>query len=124
MHQGVIEGVSARHAASTSSDQLLGYGVESLDGSFGKIDDRTLEVGSGTLIVVDTGFWHFGALVMLPVAAIESVEHNSKKVFVNLTKDEIKAAPEFDESLPAEQSYEERLATYYGPGGASSRHWK
>jgi hypothetical protein len=38
---------------------LSGFSVEALDGSIGKIDEATYDVGS-SYIVVDTGPWIFG----------------------------------------------------------------
>ena len=73
-------------ASSLMQQQVIGYSVEALDGSIGKIDDATLETGSAH-IVVDTGPWIFGKKVMLPAGVIRSVDHDDEKVFVNRTKD-------------------------------------
>jgi len=48
-----------------SQRNLSGLKVEALDGSIGKVDDATNDVG-GSFIVVDTGPWIFGKKVMLP----------------------------------------------------------
>ena len=45
------------------------------------------------------------------------------RFFVNRTKDEIKNAPEFDDSLLRERPYRDQLGSYYGPGGAGFRDW-
>jgi hypothetical protein len=50
---------------------------------------------------------------MLPGWAIESVDHEGRKVRVDRTKDEISGAPEFDPSGYADQEYRLRLADYY-----------
>jgi hypothetical protein len=63
----------------------------------------TLETDAGHL-VVDTGPWIFGKKVMLPAGVIKTVDHVNEKVFVNRTKDEIKNAPEFDESMRSDES--------------------
>ena len=110
-------------ATSINPDTLVGYDVEATDGSIGKIDDKTLDAGPGTLIV-DTGPWIFGKKVMLPIGVIRSADHDEQKVFVNRTKDEIKNAPEFDESLIGDETYRSQLGTYYGPGGAGWRDWE
>ena len=101
---------------------VIGYEVEALDGSIGKIDEATNEAGSGYL-VVDTGPWIFGKKVMLPAGVIREVEDAEEKVFVNRTKDEIKSAPEFDESMVRDESYRSNLGSYYGSGGAGYRDW-
>ena len=48
---------------------LIGYSVEATDGSIGKIDDATNEVGR-SYIVVDTGPWIFGKHVLLPAGVV------------------------------------------------------
>jgi hypothetical protein len=107
---------------SLNKQQVTGYDVEALDGSIGKIDDATLEADSGH-IVVDTGPWIFGKKVMLPAGVITSVDHENENVFVNRTKDEIKNAPEFDDSMRNDETYRTELGTYYGRGGRGWRDW-
>ena len=99
---------------------VVGYDVEALDGSIGKIDEASFDAGSG-FIVVDTGPWIFGKKVLLPVGVIQSADHTDEKVFVNRTKDQIKNAPEFDDSLKRDETYRDELGSYYGSGGAGYR---
>jgi hypothetical protein len=109
-------------ASSLKQEQITGYDVEAIDGSIGKIDDATLETDSGH-IVVDTGPWIFGKKVMLPAGVLKTVDHVNEKVFVNRTKDEIKNAPEFDDSFREDEKYRTELGTYYGRGGRGYRDW-
>ena len=116
---------TARDATLASNivpENLIGYGVEAVDGSIGKVDDTTLDTGTGTF-VVDTGPWIFGKKVMLPIGVFRSVDHDEEKVFVNRTKDEIKNAPEFDESLANDETYRGKVGSYYGPSGSGWRDW-
>ena len=92
---------------------IVGYGVEALDGSIGKIDEATYDTGA-SYVVVDTGPWIFGKKVMLPAGVIQSVDHDDERIFLDLTKDEIKGAPEFDDSLTADEGYRGRIGSYYG----------
>ena len=103
-------------APGVSPRNVVGYGVEARDGSIGKVDDATYDAGSSHL-VVDTGPWIFGKKVMLPAGVIESVDHDREKIFVERTKDEIKGAPEFDDSLTGDEAYRGRLGSYYGEAG-------
>jgi hypothetical protein len=96
-----------------SPRDVVGYGVEATDGSIGKVDDATYDVGSSYL-VVDTGPWIFGKKVMLPGGIITNVDHDDEKIFVDRTKDQIKNAPEFDDSLIRDDEYRGRLGSYYG----------
>ena len=108
-----------REQSWTTTD-LTGYSVEALDGGIGKLDEASYDVGAG-YIVVDTGPWIFGKKVMLPAGVISRVDHDEKQVFVSRTKDEIKNAPEFDESRYADEAYRGELGSYYGRGGAGWR---
>jgi hypothetical protein len=102
--------------ADVNKTDIVGYDVEALDGSIGKVDEATFDAGSA-FIVVDTGPWIFGKKVMLPAGVVTSVDHDDEKIFVSRTKDEIKSAPEFDDSLVQDEEYRGRLGTYYAPRG-------
>ena len=106
----------------TRNFDLTSYGVESLDGSIGKIDEATYEIGS-SYIVVDTGPWIFGKKVMLPAGVINKIDLDTETIFADLTKDEIKNAPEFDEDAYTAEPYRSRLGGYYSQGGAGWRDW-
>jgi len=99
---------------------LSGFEVEAIDGSIGKIDEATNDVGA-SYVVVDTGPWIFGKKVMLPAGVIDDVDLDAKQVFVNRTKDEIKNAPEFDEDRYRDDAYRSEVGSYYGPGGTAYR---
>lgn len=93
---------------------LVGFSVEATDGTIGKIDDATEEVGQGHLIV-DTGPWIFGKKVMLPLGVVERADLDTETIFVTRTKDEIKNAPEFEPVTHREdEEYRGRLGDYYG----------
>jgi hypothetical protein len=93
---------------------LEGFGVEATDGSIGKVDEATYDVGS-SYIVVDTGPWIFGTKVMLPAGVIERVDRNAEQILVSLTKEQIKNAPEFDQMTYRDDEYRASLGTYYTP---------
>jgi hypothetical protein len=101
-------------------NDLTGFTVEALDGKIGKVDEASNEVGAG-YIVVDTGPWIFGKKVFLPAGVIRDVDLDTETVFVNRTKDEIKNAPEFDETRFADETYRSTIGSYYSRGGAGYR---
>ena len=105
-----------REESWTTTD-LTGFDVAAVDGGIGKVDEATYEVGRSYL-VIDTGPWIFGKKVMLPAGVIDRVDLDTETVYVHRTKDQIKNAPEFDESTYRDQTYRSELSTYYGPGGA------
>jgi hypothetical protein len=91
---------------------VVGYDVEATDGKIGSVDDATYEVGQSYLIV-DTGPWIFGKKVMLPASVVTQIDPVERKIFVGRTKQEIKNAPEFDESAFKESAYRDTLGEYY-----------
>jgi hypothetical protein len=96
----------------TQNIDLTGYSIEALDGSIGKVDEATYDTAR-SYIVVDTGPWIFGKKVLLPAGAVQRIDMDSETVFVNLTKDQIKNAPEFDEDAYRDDEYRTRIAKYY-----------
>jgi hypothetical protein len=92
---------------------LTGFKVEARDGGIGKVDEATYDTG-GSFIVVDTGPWIFGKKVMLPAGVVSDIDLDTETIDVNLTQDEIKNAPEFDEKRYRDESYRNELAGYYG----------
>jgi hypothetical protein len=103
-------------AVAAPTVDLTGFKVEARDGDIGKVDEATTEAG-GSFIVVDTGPWIFGKKVMIPAGVIRDIDLDTESVFVDLTKDEIKNAPEFDEKRYRDQDYRNELGGYY-----ASRH--
>jgi hypothetical protein len=101
------------HTWESDRCQLEGFRVEARGGSIGKIDEATDDVGS-SYIVVDTGPWIFGKKVMLPASIIERVDYDHKTVYVSVTKERIKNAPEFEATTYRDAGYRSRLGDYYG----------
>ena len=92
---------------------VIGYDVEATDGSIGKIDEASDEAGSAYL-VVDTGFWIFGKKRMIPAGVIARVDDEDRKVFVAMTKADIRSAPDFSDQ---DRSVRDPYDTYYEPFG-------
>ena len=95
-----------------STIDMDGFAIEATDGEIGTVDDATNEIGSG-FIVVDTGPWILGKKVMLPAGVITRVDEDDRRAWVHLTKDEIKNAPEFDDSTFRDRGYRDELGAYY-----------
>jgi len=101
---------------------LSGFKVEALDGSIGSIDESTYGT-TRSYVVVDTGPWIFGKKVILPAGVIRGIDETDEVVYVNRTKDEIKNAPEFDDTMLSDETYHSSVGSYYGPGGKGYRGW-
>ncbi|MBX9427418.1 MULTISPECIES: PRC-barrel domain-containing protein [Streptomyces] len=98
---------------------LTGYKVEAVDGSIGKVDKHSEEVDD-SYVVVDTGVWIFGKEVLLPANTISRIDAEDEKVYLDLSKEQIKNAPEFhrEEHLD-EIAYRDQVASYYGHTGGA-----
>jgi hypothetical protein len=96
---------------------LTGFSVEATDGGIGKVDEATYDTSS-SYIVVDTGPWIFGKKVLLPAGVVERIDLDTETVYVGRTKDEIKEAPEFDETGYRDEEYRRRVGAYYSTGSS------
>lgn len=97
----------------TADGDLSGYDVQATDGSIGEIGESQTDAGSAR-VIVETGFWIFGKKRMIPAGAITSVDHDAREVHVNMTKDQIKEAPDHDENAWDDEDYRGRHDSYYG----------
>ena len=91
---------------------LTGYPIAAVDGDIGFVDEATNELLGSSYLVVDTGPWIFGRKVLLPAGVVERIDTAEHKVYVDRTKDQIKNAPEYDQTADDAQ-YRERLGNYY-----------
>jgi PRC-barrel domain len=93
---------------------LVGFDVVATDGSIGKIDAATYDVGQSYL-VVDTGFWIFGKKRTLPAGIVDRVDYNDRKVYVNVTKDQVRNAPDYEVGLERDEVYRKNVGSHYDP---------
>lgn len=100
-----------RDAAGVTDTDLAGYHVEATDGSIGRIDEASHEVNASYLVVA-TGPWVFGRKVMLPAGTVSHVDHDTRTVHVDRSRDQIKAAPGYDETA-TDAAYRDQLGGYY-----------
>ena len=92
---------------------LIGFRVEATDGHLGKVAEATHEVGSA-YIVVDTGPWILGSLVLLPAGTITQVDEQEQVVRLDRSKDDIRTAPPYDPTTtPGDVAYIEQIQNYY-----------
>jgi len=102
-----------RTGVAVADRNLVGYDVEATDGHIGKIDEASNEVGRAHM-VVDTGFWIFGKKRLIPAGVVQRIDANDEKVYIGMTKDEVKSAPDYDEQRRDER---DEYDSYYEPYG-------
>ena len=102
----------------TTLHDLSGFDVEAIDGHIGKVDADTATAtgttGNGCL-VVDTGFWIFGKKRMIPAGVVQRIDDEARKIYIGLTKDEVKNAPDYDEVRASDDTYRSQVGDYYRP---------
>ncbi|MET9365074.1 PRC-barrel domain containing protein [Streptomyces sp. NPDC006632] len=97
-----------------SGVDLRGWKVEAADGSIGKVDSHSDEVGSAHL-VVDTGPWIFGKRVLLPAGTVTRLDPDVNRIHVALTREQVKDSPEFEPATHLDDaSYRDIVGRYYG----------
>ncbi len=99
---------------------ITAFDVEATDGAIGSVDEASFDAGS-SYIVVDTGPWIFGKKVVLPAGVIRRVDAGDRRVWVDLTKDQIENAPEFDELRYRDDDYRTEIGGYYAGYTATDR---
>jgi len=99
-----------------SRASLIGYDVETTEGSIGEVTEESTDVVA-SFIVVDTGFWILEKKRLIPAAAISGIDHDTKTLRLDMTKDEIKNAPDYVAESQIERDVEYRDAhdRYYQP---------
>ena len=66
------------------------------------------------MAVPPMGLWLFGRMSLIPAAAVRVVDHESQTLQIDLTKQQIKDAPEYDKSA-GYGGYQASATDYYGP---------
>jgi uncharacterized protein YrrD len=100
-----------------SFDELKGFSLRATDGSLGSVHDLLFDDAHWTArwLVVDTA-WLFGRRVLIAPQALGHPDGVAREFPVNLTKDQIKNAPDVDTDRPVNRQHEADLYGYYGYG--------
>jgi len=99
-----------------SARELRGYHVEGRGEDVGHVDDLVVDDLSWRVryLAIVTGAWWSGKKVLVsPLWAIR-IDWAEGKVFVDQSREAIKASPPWDPGAPINRDYEIRLFDYYG----------
>ena len=99
-----------------STHAVSGYHLEATDGGVGHVADFLLDDETWAIryLVVDTQNWWPGKKVLISPRWIEGVSWSGSKVFVKLSREAIKQAPEYIPDTLLDRDYEDRLYRHYG----------
>lgn len=102
-----------------STDAVTGHHIQATDGEIGHVEDFILDDDAWAIryLVVDTRNWWPGKKVLVSPRWIERVSWSEQKVFVKLTREAIKASPEYKDEEKITRDYESGLFRHYGRDG-------
>ena len=102
-----------------STNAVEGYHIQATDGEIGHVEDFVIDDDTWAIryLIVDTKNWRPGKRILLSPQWIDKVSWNESKVFVNLTRETIKQAPEYKDGDPITRSFEADLHKYYDRQG-------
>ncbi len=98
-----------------STREVTSYGITATDGHLGHIQDFLIDDGTWRMryLVLDTRDWWPGKKVLLPVDEIQEVNWPNGTVRVNVTREQVQNAPEWNHSQPIDRTFEDQLYHYY-----------
>jgi hypothetical protein len=97
--------------------ELVGFDVEATDGSIGKVDQASRDVDDAW-VIVDTGFWIFGTRRVLPARLIRQINPGLQKVFLSVSTEQVKDAPDVDPDWTTDPASRARVGDYYAGLGS------
>jgi hypothetical protein len=103
------------------------YYVAAIEGTFGSVHDFYFDddVWVVRYLIVDTGKWLPGRLVLISPISIGRPDWVSRQLHVGLTREQIKNSPPIETHKPASRTEEARHLRYYGyaPYWGSAGMW-
>jgi len=77
-----------------SSDDVVGYSIQAVDGKIGHIEDIRVDDGNWAVsdLVVDTRDWLPGKKVLVPPSAVEAIDWSTREVRLRLTRADVDRA--------------------------------
>ena len=97
-----------------SANAVTGYHIEATDGAIGHVEDFIIDNETWEIryMVVDTRNWLPGKKVLIAPRWIDRVSWEDSKVYVGITRESIKKAPEFNPDA-LNREYEGKLYDHY-----------
>ncbi|MCE5300399.1 MAG: PRC-barrel domain-containing protein [Spirochaetia bacterium] len=94
---------------------VTGYRIHAKNGEIGRVEDFILDDEAWAIryLVINTGEWFADKKVIVSPGLIERVSFEERKVYLNITIESIKLAPEYTPETTPVRDYEERLHLHY-----------
>lgn len=106
---------------SFNKQDILGFDLYSSNEKIGSIDDLLVDdEGRFRYLVINTGSWVAGKKVLLPIGRTQ-IAFNEHRVYANdLSRTQVEALPEYNESDLVNYDYEERVRNVYRPTASAT----
>ncbi len=97
---------------------IFGKQIKARDGEIGHVYDLLVEDEAWNMLymVVDTGAWLPGRKVLVSPSWVTDVDWQNGQVKVDLKRETIENSPEYDPSVPLDETYDAQLREYYKRG--------
>jgi hypothetical protein len=102
-----------------STHEVNDYHIQAADGGIGHVEDFIIDDETWAIryLIIDTRNWWPGKKVLVSTRWIERVSWSESKVFVNLTRENIRQSPEYTEESLLTRDYEASLHRHYNRQG-------
>jgi hypothetical protein len=99
-----------------SVNNLVGFSLGAEDGEVGRVYSFLFETGTWAVryLVVGTGHWLPGRKVLISPSAVDQPDWQGRVFHVNLSKEQVRSAPEIDVEKPVARQRELELHRHYG----------
>ena len=99
-----------------TASELVGSTIKATDGDLGTVSDLLFDDQSWMVrwLVVDTGNWLPGRLVLLPLSVLGRPERAMRRFPVKLTMKQVQDSPDAGTHLPVSRQLEATLFSHYG----------
>ncbi len=99
-----------------SMKEVVGYRIQGTDEEIGHVQDLIVDDQTWAIryLVVDTKNWWFGKSVLLAPHWVDRISWEENCVFLDLPRETIKNAPEWQPGQAINREFESRLYDFYG----------
>jgi hypothetical protein len=92
--------------------ELRAFHVEASDGRIGKVHSSS-DIRDNGYLTVDIGLWIFGRTVLIPAGTVNHIDYDERVVYLDRTKEQVKASPEFSAEHAEDPQARQALHDYY-----------
>ena len=114
------EGIADHHDRHLRSCKAVtGYAIDALDGDIGHVQGMLVDEESWALryLVVNTSNWWLGHKVLVAPRWITNISWPERSVMIDLTREDIKSAPAYEDGQALDRPLEALMHHHYGRTG-------